>query len=85
MYLLIYPDYFTKILEDDLKAITKPQYVDQIPKAIRGPDRTVGALIEGRASMENMEEVLKILGTLPRGYLQVFLLTRDRIESHFGP
>merc|ERR1719206_1007615 len=29
-------NYFTKILEDDLKAIIKPQYVDQIPKAVKG-------------------------------------------------
>ena len=28
-------NYFTRILEDDIKAITKPQYVDNIPKAIR--------------------------------------------------
>ena len=25
-------NYFTKILEDDLKAVIKPQYVDQIPR-----------------------------------------------------
>ncbi|TPX61611.1 hypothetical protein PhCBS80983_g01006 [Powellomyces hirtus] len=29
-------NYFTKILEDNLKAIIKPQYVDNIPKAIKG-------------------------------------------------
>jgi len=29
-------NYFTKILEDDIKAIFKPQYVDQIPKAVKG-------------------------------------------------
>jgi len=29
-------NYFTKVLEDDLKAIIKPQYVDQIPKAVKG-------------------------------------------------
>ena len=28
-------NYFTRILEDDLKAIIKPQYVDHIPKAVR--------------------------------------------------
>jgi ATP-binding cassette subfamily E protein 1 len=55
-------DYFTKILEDDLKAIVKPQYVDRIPKAIKGPDKTVRSLIEGSASMENLEEVLNVLG-----------------------
>eukprot|EP00191_Tetraselmis_sp_GSL018_P018003 CAMPEP_0177589164 /NCGR_PEP_ID=MMETSP0419_2-20121207/6644_1 /TAXON_ID=582737 /ORGANISM="Tetraselmis sp., Strain GSL018" /LENGTH=704 /DNA_ID=CAMNT_0019079473 /DNA_START=16 /DNA_END=2132 /DNA_ORIENTATION=- len=29
-------NYFTRILEDDIKAIIKPQYVDHIPKAVRG-------------------------------------------------
>eukprot|EP00877_Chromochloris_zofingiensis_P000408 jgi/Chrzof1/10368/Cz04g39110.t1 len=29
-------NYFTRILEDDLKAVIKPQYVDHIPKAVRG-------------------------------------------------
>ncbi|TMS01990.1 ATP-binding cassette sub-family E member 1 [Larimichthys crocea] len=29
-------NYFTKILEDDLRAIVKPQYVDQIPKTVKG-------------------------------------------------
>jgi ATP-binding cassette subfamily E protein 1 len=28
-------NYFTRILEDDLKAVIKPQYVDHIPKAVR--------------------------------------------------
>ena len=28
-------NFFTKILEDNLKAVIKPQYVDQIPKAIK--------------------------------------------------
>ena len=28
-------NYFTKILEDDLIALIKPQYVDQIPKAVK--------------------------------------------------
>jgi ATP-binding cassette subfamily E protein 1 len=29
-------NYFTRILEDSLKAIIKPQYVDNIPKAVKG-------------------------------------------------
>ena len=29
-------NYFTKLLEDDIKAIIKPQYVDHIPKAVKG-------------------------------------------------
>ncbi|KAK8089699.1 Fe-S cluster-binding ribosome biosynthesis protein [Apiospora hydei] len=54
-------NYFTKILEDDLKAVVKPQYVDQIPKAIRGPEKSVRALLEGRASLDNLNEVLDVL------------------------
>ncbi len=58
-------DYFTKLLEDDLKAVVKPQYVDQIPKAIRAPDRSVEALIKGRSAMKNFDEVLDTLGKRP--------------------
>ncbi len=54
-------DYFTKLLEDDLKAVVKPQYVDQIPKAIRGTDKSVKHLIEGRLSLDNLDEVLDTL------------------------
>lgn len=42
--------------------MVKPQYVDQIPRAIRVPDKSVKALIEGRASMDNLDEVLDTLG-----------------------
>ncbi|KAI0817174.1 P-loop containing nucleoside triphosphate hydrolase protein [Xylaria sp. FL0064] len=55
--------YFTKLLEDDLQAVVKPQYVDQIPKAIRGPEKTVGALFskQADASMGNLDAVLDVL------------------------
>ena len=57
-------DYFTKVLEDDLKAIVKPQYVDQIPKAVkaRGADRNVETLVKGRSEMDNMDHIMKVLG-----------------------
>jgi translation initiation factor RLI1 len=29
-------NYFKRVLEDDLKASLKPQYVDSIPRAVRG-------------------------------------------------
>ncbi|KAI5369923.1 Putative AAA+ ATPase domain, RNase L inhibitor RLI-like, possible metal-binding protein [Septoria linicola] len=56
-------NYFTKILEDDLKAVTKPQYVDQIPKAVKGTKRTVGHLITDRAQVdkERLEEITEAL------------------------
>lgn len=52
------------MLEDNLKAVVKPQYVDQIPKAVKGPDKTVGTLIKGRSQMENSEEILDVLGKM---------------------
>jgi ATP-binding cassette, sub-family E, member 1 len=38
-------NYFTRILEDNLRALIKPQYVDNIPKAVKG---NVGALIRAK-------------------------------------
>lgn len=55
-------DYFTKILEDNLKAVVKPQYVDQIPRAVKGDVRSAGALIKGRATLDNFEHVMDVLG-----------------------
>ncbi|KAL7927647.1 P-loop containing nucleoside triphosphate hydrolase protein [Trichoderma austrokoningii] len=54
-------NYFTKLLEDDLKAVVKPQYVDQIPKAVRGPEKSVRHLLESRATLGNTEEVTRVL------------------------
>lgn len=55
-------DYFTKVLEDNLKAVIKPQYVDQIPRAVKGPDRTVSGILKGRTQMDNYEEILDAMG-----------------------
>ncbi|XP_032812458.1 ATP-binding cassette sub-family E member 1 isoform X1 [Petromyzon marinus] len=47
-------NYFTKILEDDLKAIIKPQYVDQIPKAVKG---TVGVILDRKDETRTQEDI----------------------------
>jgi len=47
-------NYFTKIVEDNLKAITKPQYVDQIPKAVQG---NVEKVMNVRNERNNMDSV----------------------------
>ncbi len=52
-------NYFTKILEDNLKAIIKPQYVDNIPKAVKGKVRDI---LDSKAELNNKEEVIKMLG-----------------------
>jgi ATP-binding cassette subfamily E protein 1 len=63
LFVLTSIDYFTKVLEDDLKAVVKPQYVDQIPRAVKGPTKNVGDLLKARAQMDNMESILDDLGT----------------------
>ncbi|XP_055715542.1 protein Pixie isoform X1 [Phlebotomus papatasi] len=54
-------NYFTKILEDSLKALIKPQYVDQIPKAVKG---TVKDLLERRDERKNRQETAEALDLL---------------------
>jgi ATP-binding cassette subfamily E protein 1 len=51
-------NYFTKILEDDLKAVIKPQYVDQIPRAVKG---SVQQLLDKKDELNKQEEVCNIL------------------------
>nr|AAH95592.1 ATP-binding cassette, sub-family E (OABP), member 1 [Danio rerio] len=54
-------NYFTKILEDDLKAIVKPQYVDQIPKTVKG---SVGAILSRKDDTKTEELVCEQLDLL---------------------
>lgn len=51
-------NYFTKVLEDNLKAVIKPQYVDHIPKAVRG---NVGEVIDGKDERGVKEDLYKDL------------------------
>eukprot|EP00887_Chlorella_sp_A99_P003911 scaffold11.g3911.t1 len=51
-------NYFTRVLEDNLKAIIKPQYVDHIPKAVRG---NVGEVIDQKDQRGQREALLREL------------------------
>ena len=51
-------NYFTKILEDHLRAAIKPQYVDYIPKAVRG---VVGSVLRSKDQKGVLEEMIEIL------------------------
>jgi len=46
-----------------LKAVTKPQYVDQIPKAVKGTNRKVGYQMEQRCQVgeERLDEIAETL------------------------
>eukprot|EP00898_Chlorokybus_atmophyticus_P001335 jgi/Chlat1/2201/Chrsp17S02764 len=51
-------NYFTRILEDNLKAIIKPQYVDHIPKAVKG---NVGEVLEQKNERDVKQTLLEDL------------------------
>ncbi|WBW74568.1 iron-sulfur ATPase involved in ribosome biogenesis and translation Rli1 [Schizosaccharomyces osmophilus] len=51
-------NFFTKVIEDNIRALIKPQYVDHIPRAIKAGDKRVGALLKSRASNDNYEDVI---------------------------
>lgn len=63
-------NYFTKVLEDNLKAVIKPQYVDHIPRAIKGPINKVGDLLRRDKTEEDMEAVEEIIHVLDLQDLQ---------------
>jgi len=51
-------NYFARILEENVKAIIKPQYVDQIPKAAKG---TVRKWLDAKNERDNKEEMTREL------------------------
>jgi ATP-binding cassette subfamily E protein 1 len=53
-------NYFTKILEDNLKAVIKPQYVDNIPKVVKG--KTVSESITSKDERKVSERLVQELG-----------------------
>lgn len=54
-------NYFMKILEDDLKAVIKPQYVDQIPKAVKG---SVQVLLDKKDELKIQDRICEVLDLL---------------------
>lgn len=51
-------NYFQKVLEDNIKAIIKPQYVDHIPRAVKG---RVSSILERKDERNVGEEMVKEL------------------------
>jgi ATP-binding cassette, sub-family E, member 1 len=66
-------NYFTKVLEDDLKTVIKPQYVDQIPKAVKG---TVADMLKKKSELGNEGEMIQILG------IYVIILVPINFSNH---
>ncbi|KAJ2847082.1 Fe-S cluster-binding ribosome biosynthesis protein [Coemansia brasiliensis] len=51
-------NYFKRILEDDLRALTKPQYVDKVSDMVKGK---VGNLLKAKMERENVKEIVQQL------------------------
>lgn len=62
-----YFDYFTELYKGNLKAIHKPQYVDALPKVVKGK---VGALLEKVNETGKLEKII-------RGLELEYILDRD--------
>lgn len=82
-------NYFTKVLEDNLKALIKPQYVDHIPRAIKGK-MTVTQMLDSKLELDNKDrmceelELTQVLerevGQLSGGELQRFAIAMSCIQ-----
>ncbi|KAF5329944.1 hypothetical protein D9611_010443 [Ephemerocybe angulata] len=82
-------NYFTKVLEDNLKALIKPQYVDHIPRAIKG-NLTVSQMLDSKLELDNKAKICDDLelnhvldrevGHLSGGELQRFAIAMSCIQ-----
>jgi ATP-binding cassette subfamily E protein 1 len=59
-------NYFTKMLEDKIKAIMKPQYVDHIPKAVKGNVNDIISAKDQRGVKEKIIDDLQLRHILDR-------------------
>lgn len=81
-------NYFQKVLEDNIKAIIKPQYVDHIPRAIKGTVKTLLDRKDERGVSDFMARELELekvrerdVGVLSGGELQRFALAMVAIQE----
>lgn len=70
-------NYFTKIVEDNLKAIIKPQYVDNIPKVVVG---TVQSVMTQKDEKKNREKISIDLDLLRVANREINLLSGGELQ-----
>ena len=83
-------NYFTKVLEDNLKALIKPQYVDHIPRAIKG-NMAVDQMLDSKLELDNKQKMCDALelnhllerevSQLSGGELQRFAIAMSCIQK----
>ncbi|XP_042031489.1 ABC transporter E family member 2-like [Salvia splendens] len=77
--------YFTRIREDNLKAVTKPQHIDHIPNVVQG---NVGQFLSERdtkrelaAELESIHVMDRNVGDLSGGELQRFAIATVALQN----
>lgn len=83
-------NFFTKVLEDNIKALIKPQYVDNLPRAVKSR-ATVNELLDGKLQRDNKDEVVatcdlqavldRDVHNLSGGELQRFAIAMSCIQN----
>ncbi|PVH16743.1 translation initiation factor RLI1 [Candidozyma duobushaemuli] len=86
-------NFFTKVLEDDIKAIIKPQYVDNIPRALaKSPVKDVAGTLKAKcARQDSWDYIMRLLeldpvmkrdvAQLSGGELQRFALAMTCVQD----
>jgi ATP-binding cassette subfamily E protein 1 len=85
-------NFFTKVLEDNIKAIVKPQYVDLIPRQIKKEGMTVSKMLDAKAEREGAKDLLaeqleltklmdREIGQLSGGELQRFAIALAAVQQ----
>lgn len=86
-------NYFTKLLEDNIKAVIKPQYVDNIPRALKNSKlQKVGEILKAKLDRVNdYDYIIRVLelkhvidrevANLSGGELQRFALAMTSVQS----
>lgn len=71
-------NYFTRLLEDELKALMKPQYVDHIPKKIKSG--TVKKILKKKDQRGKMKKLMKALDLKHLGRREVPQLSGGELQ-----
>ena len=67
------------MLEENIKALIKPQYVDHIPRAIKG-SATVSEMLDGKSERDNKAEIVNTLDLEPVLERDVKLLSGGELQ-----
>ncbi|WFD35027.1 Fe-S cluster-binding ribosome biosynthesis protein [Malassezia cuniculi] len=83
-------NFFSKVLEDNIKALVKPQYVDNIPRALKAR-ASVESLLDAKLQRSNKDDMISMLDlksvldrdvqNLSGGELQRFAIAMTCVQS----